>query len=54
MDPRLDSHLASYPGAENASFDVFSHLTSEEVCWILDKTICAEVGLLARPVLHRF
>lgn len=54
MDPRLDSHLATYPGAEDAAFDVFTRLTAEEVCWIMDKTICAEVGLLACTIPHRF
>ncbi|KAF8319438.1 Mak10-domain-containing protein [Clavulina sp. PMI_390] len=44
MDPRLDSFLATYPGAETASFNVYSHLTPEEVCWIMDRTICAEMG----------
>jgi hypothetical protein len=43
MDARLDSSLATHPGAGTAGFDVFALLSPEEVCWIMDKTICAEV-----------
>ena len=43
MDARLDSSLATYPGAGTAKFDVFTLLSAEEVCWVMDKTICAEV-----------
>lgn len=44
MDPRLDSHLATHPNAaSSATFNIFSRLTSEEVCWVMDRCICAEV-----------
>lgn len=45
MDARLDSSLATYPGAGTAAFDVFALLSPEELCWVMDKTICAEVCL---------
>lgn len=51
MDPRLDSNLANFSGASSVKFDVFAPLSSEEVCWIMDKAICAEVCLILRPLI---
>ena len=53
MDARLDSSLATYPGAGTARFDVFSLLSPEEVCWIMDQTICAEVCVRKRRDITR-
>lgn len=55
MDPRLDSSLATYPGADTAFFDVHHPLSPEEVCWIMDQTLCAEVrrALVATRCVRR-
>lgn len=42
MDPRLDNGMISY-GNPPPSFDCYAPLLPEEVCWLLDRAIAAEV-----------
>ncbi|KAF8328832.1 Mak10 subunit, NatC N-terminal acetyltransferase-domain-containing protein [Cantharellus anzutake] len=44
MDSRLDSGLAKSPEAVSPTpFDPFVALTSEELCWLIDRTFAAEM-----------
>lgn len=44
MEPRLDSALASSSKDTGPDFDVLTPLLPEEVCWIMDSALAAEVS----------